>query len=98
LGTPGQRRARLHHLIQDTLTHFGLRLIRGDSERLRLKVVLPSNGPGGFSALYVECSFFGQDSQDKDEASLANSLARLFNAMFTYAYELRLREKPWSVP
>jgi hypothetical protein len=92
------RQALVHHLIQDTLTHFGLRLIRGDSERLRLKVVLPGNGPGVFSALYVECSFLNQDAEAANEAGLANGLARLFNAMITYAYELRLREKPWSTP
>ncbi len=92
------RQALIHHLIQDTLMHFGLRLIRGDHEILRLKVVLPGNGSGGFSALYVECSFLNQDAENTQDAGLANGLARLFNAMIIYAYELRLREKPWSAP
>jgi len=34
----------------------------------------------------------------RDYMGMSREVARLFNLMITYAYELRLREKPWSTP
>jgi hypothetical protein len=92
------RQALLHYLVQDTLTCFGIRLMAGSVAGFWLLVAMPGSAPFNFSALHVQHAMTWDDEGTMVDNKLGRQLARLFNLMITYAYELRLREKPWSVP
>ena len=42
-------------MIQNTLTHFGIRWVARENEPFVLKVSMPNGGPSGFSSLHVTC-------------------------------------------